>query len=279
MNKPQQAAKHDYGFGNILSEWRKIRKISQLDLAVVTGVSQRHLSFVESGRAQPSRGLILKLANELNLPLRVRNSLLLAAGYAAAFSQRSATEIEMKPVHDAIHRMLRHHEPYPAIVTNAEWDIVMQNSAASRLISACLGRGNVVQAKSREQVNFMRMMFSQDALRPHILNWDQTRTLLFNRLHAEATVNPGCASAILLRELESEASADCSERLCENQDYLVEPVLPLALRVGGVDLRFITMFTSIGASQDIGLRELRIDLSFPADDATREYLQSGISVA
>ena len=127
-------------FGSILSEWRSIRHASQLRLALATGVSQRHISFVESGRAQPSRELILKLAAGLDIPLRNRNDLLLAAGYAPVYRERPLDLAEMKPAREALRRILQHHEPYPAIVTNAAWDIVMQNAAVSRIIASCMGR-------------------------------------------------------------------------------------------------------------------------------------------
>ena len=126
-------------FGSILSEWRSTRCASQLDLALATGVSQRHISFVESGRAQPSRELILKLAGGLDLPLRTRNELLLAAGYAPVYRERRLDLAEMQPAREALDRILSHHEPYPAIVTDVAWNIVMKNNAASRIIAFCLG--------------------------------------------------------------------------------------------------------------------------------------------
>jgi transcriptional regulator with XRE-family HTH domain len=256
-------------FGNLLREWRRIRKVSQLDLAVETGVSQRYLSFVESGRAQPSRAMILKLSAGLDLPLRVRNALLQAAGYAVAYLQRPAAAADMKSVQEAIARMLDHHEPYPAIVTDGEWNVVMRNTAAARLLAACVGAERLAQLAPAGVLNFMRLMFAPNGLRPSIRNWDQAGSLLLNRLHAEALANPESASARLWREFQPGANPDA---LIACIDEHAAPVLPLELAVSGTHLRLFTMFTTISASQDIGLRDLRIDLSFPADEATREYL-------
>lgn len=257
-------------FGSILSEWRSIRRSSQLDLALATGISQRHISFVESGRAQPSRELILKLAAGLDLPLRTRNELLLAAGFAPVYSERSLDLAEMKPAREALDRILKHHEPYPAIVTNAAWNIVMNNQAASRIISSCVKTDQRTQLAADSTLNLMRLMFGKDGLRPHILNWNESSSVLMNRLRREAIANPNSPSAELFRDLRKDADTP------DGKDFLLDepldPVLPLELLVAGNHLRLFTMFTTFGTSQDIALQELRIDMSFPADEPTRRFL-------
>jgi transcriptional regulator with XRE-family HTH domain len=258
------------GFGSILSEWRAIRRASQLDLALTTGVSQRHISFVESGRAQPSRELILKLAGGLDLPLRTRNELLLAAGYAPVYRERPLDLAEMRPAREALDRILKHQEPFPAIVTDAAWNIVMKNKAASRIIAFCIKMGGKPQPATNPPLNFMRLMFGLDGLRPHILNWNETRSVLMNRLRREAIANPSSPSAELFQNLRKEAKAQCG-KACRLDEPL-DPVLPLELLVDGTHLRLFTMFTTFGTSQDIALQELRIDLSFPADEPTRQFL-------
>jgi transcriptional regulator with XRE-family HTH domain len=261
-------------FGSILSEWRSIRCASQLNLALATGVSQRHISFVESGRAQPSRELILKLAGGLDLPLRARNELLPAAGYAPIYRERPLDLAEMKPAREALDRILKHHEPYPAIITNAAWNIVMNNQAASRIISSCVKTGCRPQLASDSPLNLMRLMFDIDGLRPHILNWDETSSLLMNRLRREAIVNPNSTSAELLRELRKDARAPSTSSRELREDERLEPVLPLELLIDGNRLRLFTMFTTFGTSLDIALQELRIDLSFPVDEPTRLFLMT-----
>jgi len=257
-------------FGAMLSAWRSIRKVSQLELALATGVSQRHISFVESGRAQPSRELILKLSGGLDLPLRTRNELLLAAGYAPVYRERLLELAEMKPAREALDRILKHHDPYPAIVTNAAWNIVMKNQAASRIIAFCeMGNGSSPFTADAPP-NFMRLMFNKDGLRPHILNWNETGSALMNRLRREAIANPTSPSAELFRDLSKDAERPCGKNF--KQDDLPDPILSLELLIGGTHLRLFTMFTTFGTSQDIALQELRIDMSFPADEATRHFL-------
>jgi transcriptional regulator with XRE-family HTH domain len=258
------------GFGSILSEWRSIRCASQLDLALSTGVSQRHISFVESGRAQPSRELIVKLAGGLDLPLRTRNELLLAAGYAPVYRERPLDQAEMRPAREALDRILKHQEPFPAIVTDAAWNIVMKNKAASRIIAFCVKSDGKPQLATDPPLNFMRLMFGIDGLRPHILNWNETRSVLMNRLRREAIANPSSPSAELFQNLRKEAEAPCG-KACRLDEPL-DPILPIELLVDGTHLRLFTMFTTFGTSQDIALQELRIDLSFPADEPTRQFL-------
>jgi transcriptional regulator with XRE-family HTH domain len=256
-------------FGAVLVKWRATRRVSQLDLALSTDISQKHISFVELGRAQPSRGLVLKLARGLDLPLRARNELLLSAGYAPLYPERRLDLAEMQGAREALELILRHHEPYPAIVTDAGWNIVLQNEAARRLLAFCLGANPRAQVSREPGVNFMRLMFAEDGVRPFIQNWTDTRAALLGRLRREALANPGSPSDRLLRELGSETPQVKEE---EGGDEHLDPVLSLELLVHDRRLRLFSAFTSFGSPQDITLQELRIDLSFPADQQTREFL-------
>ncbi len=258
-------------FGSALSEWRAVRRLSQLDLALLTGVSQRHISFVESGRAQPSRDTIFKLADGLDLPLRARNDLFLAAGYAPAHAERRLELTEMMAAREALEMILRHHEPYPAVVMDAGWNIVMQNAAASRIIACCVGTDAIRQLFPNGVVNFMQLMFSEDGLRPHIRNWTHTRLALLKRLRREAAGNPGSPSEALRRRFCSEGET-AGEAVIN--DECLDPMLSLELRVGDELLRLFNTFTTFGTPQDVSLQELRIDMSFPADEATRRFLNA-----
>ena len=260
------------GFGSILSEWRAVRRLSQLDLALLTGISQRHISFVESGRAQPSRDMIFKLADGLDLPLRARNDIFLAAGYAPVYPERRLDLAEMKSARDALELILNHHEPYPAIVTDAKWNIVMQNAAASRIVACCVDAGAMRALSPDGSFNFMHLMFSANGLRPSILNWAHTRKALLNRLRRESVGNPNSISEKLWRELDADASAPGNA--VTSQDEPEDPVLPLELLVDGTRIRLFNTFMTFGTPQDVMLQELRIDMSFPADDATRHFLSS-----
>jgi transcriptional regulator with XRE-family HTH domain len=257
------------GFGSMLVEWRATRRLSQLDLALSTDISQKHISFVELGRAQPSRDMVLKLASGLDMPLRARNELLLSAGYAPHYPERQLELTEMQAAREALELILRHHEPYPAIVTDLRWNIVMRNEAAARLIAIFIKPD---PAKSREDagVNFMRLMFSPDGLRPYIANWGYTRAALLGRLRREAHANPGSPSHMLLGDLGGDHSKNADDELNDNSP--LDPVLSLELVVDRRRLRLFSAFTTFGTPQDITLQELRIDLSFPADTATREFL-------
>jgi transcriptional regulator with XRE-family HTH domain len=258
------------GFGSILSEWRAVRRLSQLDLALLIGISQRHISFVESGRAQPSRDMIFKLADGLDLPLRARNDLCLAAGYAPAYPERRLDLVEMKAARQALELILGHNEPYPAIVMDASWNVVMQNAAASRIVAWCVEADAIRQLSPDGVPNFMQVMFSQRGLRPHILNWTDTRAALLNRLRRESAGSSGSPSEALRRKFDLDAPAPGGEIMVH--DDRIDPMLSLELLIGDIRLRLFNTFTTFGTPQDVLLQELRIDMSFPADEATRRFL-------
>ena len=250
--------------------------MSQLDLALKTSISQRHISFVESGRAQPSREMVVKLAEGLDLPLRARNEILLAAGYAPLYPERRLDLTAMKSAREALERILNHHEPYPAVVTDGAWNIVMQNAAAARIVAHCLDEATKLQLASDSAINFMRLMFAGDGMRPYILNWPETRTILLARLLREAIASPASLSEALRRELADEAASPKAEAVTREEP--LEPTLPLELLIGDVRLRLFNTFTTFGTPQDVTLQELRIDMSFPADEETDRFLAAAAHV-
>jgi transcriptional regulator with XRE-family HTH domain len=260
------------GFGSLLSEWRAVRRLSQLDLALLAGISQRHISFVESGRAQPSRDMIFKLADGLDLPLRARNELFLAAGYAPAYPERRLDLSEMKAAREALELILNHHEPYPAIVMDAHWNIVMRNKAISRILTYCVGADALRQMFPGGVINFMELMFAPNGLRPHVINWPHVRTALLRRLRRESAGNAGSPSEALRRRFDHEAPPSGADPALHEDD--IDPMLSLELRVGDTRLRLFNTFTTFGTPQDVGLQELRIDMSFPADETTGRFLDA-----
>lgn len=259
-------------FGSILSEWRAVRRLSQLDLALVAGISQRHISFVESGRATPSRDMIFKLADSLDLPLRARNDLFLSAGYAPAYPERRLDLSEMKAAREALELILKHHEPYPAIVMDADWNIVMRNEAASRILACCVGADALRSLFPDGVINFMEVMFAPNGLRPHVLNWTDWRASLLRRLRREAAGHANSPSEVLRRKFDSDPLPAGSDISCADDSSA--PMLTLELRVGDMRLRLFTTFTTFGTPQDVALQELRIDMSFPADETTRRFLDA-----
>ena len=269
------------GFGSVLSEWRAVRRLSQLDLALAAGISQRHISFVESGRAKPSRDMIFKLADGLDLPLRARNDLFLTAGYAPAYPERGLDLSEMKAARGALELILKHQEPYPALVMDANWTIVMRNAAASRILDYCVGASALRALFPDGEINFMEMMFAPNGLKPHILNWTHIRAALLRRLRREAAGNANSPSEALRRKFDSDPLPPVGD--ISHHDDSSDPMLSLELRVGDTSLRLFTTFTTFGTPQDVSLQELRIDMSFPADEMTRRFLaaaaKSGIEDA
>jgi transcriptional regulator with XRE-family HTH domain len=242
-----------------------VRRSSQLDLALASGVSQRHISFIESGRSRPSREVLAKLASGLEMPLRVSNELLLAAGFAPLYGERPLDLEEMQHVREALERILAHQEPYPALVTDANWDIVMSNQAANRILGN--GVDTMPAGRHRSELNFMRLMLGAEGLRSRICNWPQVENMLLGRLRRDAALNPGCPSAALLTEFGWNRSREIALG-----DESMDPVLVIELLVGDARLRLFSTFTTFATSHDVSLQELRIDMSFPADAATKACL-------
>lgn len=260
-------------FGPMLKAWRSSRKLSQLDLALEADVSQRHLSFLESGRAQPSREMILNLAEALDIPLRERNTLLGAGGFAPLYRERDLDADDMKPVREALELTLKHHEPYPAIVVNREWDMLMSNTAAERMYSAFgdpAAMWQEVDPSGRR--NALRYTFHPKGLQPHIANWEEVVTVMLNRLQREAAMEPGNTR---LKELVEELCSypgmpDTNAAIWQTPPH---PILPLEVNMGGMLLKTFTMISTFGTPQDITTDELRLETFFPADDFTEQILR------
>lgn len=259
-------------FAKMLRRWRSSRKRSQLELALDANVSQRHLSFLESGRAHPSREMILQLSEVLEIPLRERNLLLNAAGFAPVFHQRTLQDDEMKAVRDALELILLQHEPFPALVVNRDWNMLMRNRAADRFLSL-LGNADDAWQKVDPSglYNVMRMTFHPDGLQPFIRNWSQASTLLIARLFREVAADP---SNDTLRAL--------FEEICEypgipdhwrSHDWATTPapILPLELGMGSMELKLFSMISSFGTALDITADELRIETFFAVDEFTRNF--------
>lgn len=253
---------HSITFGVIVREWRSVRHLSQLALALKSGVSQRHLSFVESGRAKPSREMVLTLAAALDLPLRARNELLGSAGFAPLYPERALDAQAMQTARDALERILAHQEPYPAMVLDRSWNIVMRNAANERIVSRCLGPAGL------SEPNFLRLMFSP-GMRPRIKSWRATGAYLMARLRREASAAPGSPSEALLHELQPHAPP-----IHIASDIDLTPTAPLEIQLDdGAVLRLFNTLTTFGTPQDVTLEELRVEMSFPADPASDQLLR------
>lgn len=261
-------------FGQMLKTWRGARKMSQLDLALQAGASQRHLSFLESGRARPSRDMVLALADSLDVPLRERNALLGAAGFAALYRERPLDGPEMTAVRQALELTLRHHEPYPALVVDREWNVLMQNDAATTLLGV-LGDPEVLWTTTCGDGprNMMRAIFHPDGMRRFVVNWELVGATLLNRLRRESAATAGNASLErLIAELVAYPGIPAHWRQPDWQQPL-PPLLPVVLGHGGVELSLFTMIALFGTPQDITVDELRLETFFPADEATAHLLR------
>jgi len=253
--------------GTLLRDWRKRRHLSQLDLALEAGVSSRHLSFVETGRSRPSAALVMHLAEQLDVPLRERNGLLLAAGYAPAYGQRDLAEPELGPVREALDRVLAGHEPYPALVVDRHWGMVAANSAVALLTAG------VAAHLLEPPVNVLRLALAPDGLAPRVVNLAEWRAHLLDRLGRQAVVSGDPALGVLYEELAAYPGGG-DERSPTPDLTASEVAVPLRLRVGDGDsdgaseLAFISTITTFGTAVDVTVSELSIEAFFPADEAT-----------
>jgi transcriptional regulator with XRE-family HTH domain len=257
--------------GELLRDWRRRRHLSQLDLSVEAEVSSRHLSFVETGRSRPSRELLLHLAEHLEVPLRERNALLLAAGFAPVYPETPLDAEAMAPVREALQTLLDGHEPNPALVVDSQWDLVTANGAALTLMSA-----GVAPDLLAPPVNAMRVTLHPDGLAPRIVNFEEYSAHLLLRLHRQALLSQDPAIAELLDELRAYPGVvEHSSAAVEPVDLLFSPLRLLA--PDGQELTFFSTLATFGTALDITLAELSIEQFFPADAATVAALQQGVT--
>jgi len=256
--------------GTLLRQWRKSRNVSQLELAMRANTSQRNLSFVESGRTHPSRDMVLKLADALDLPLRARNEVLLAAGFAPFYPERRLTGAGMELPYRMLERMLAHHEPYPAMVLDAGWNMVMHNRAAGRIFERSVPALALAEFSSPEGVNFLRLVCDPKGMRSRIRNWPHVGHALQARLRREALACPGGPSEVLLHDL---LAHNLLPPFSASAPTL-EAVMAVELDLGDDSLRLFNTLTTFGTPQDIVLQELRIEMSFPADNPSDAILRA-----
>jgi transcriptional regulator with XRE-family HTH domain len=254
--------------GDLLRHWRQRRRMSQLDFAVEANISTKHLSFLETGRAQPSREMLLRLAELLEVPLRERNTLLTAAGFAALFPQRALSDPALQAARLAVERVLQAHEPFPALAVDRHWVLLSANSAALRLMPVADPR------LLEPPVNVLRISLHPDGMAPHIRNLGEWREHVFSRLRRQIEASADEALAALLEELRAYPGPTHSASEAER---LQAPfIVPMRLAVGADVLSFISTTTVFGTPLDITLAELAIEAFLPADAETARKLLSGL---
>lgn len=249
-------------FGSQLREFRRRRGLSQLALAAAADVSPRHVSFIESGRSQPSRRMVLHLAETLDMPLRARNELLHLAGYAPAFPERRLDEPALAAISSIIDQMLNQHEPYPAFVFDRYWDVVKANASADRLFAGLM---------PERPFNAIEMFLGPGPFRQVVENWPDVAWVTLNRLRRDVTLagNDERLHALLARAETLMADVEPTGVV----DGSAPAVMP-RLRIGGSLVQTISTIASFNAARDVTLDELHVELIYPADSAAEAFFRA-----
>lgn len=248
-------------FGAVLKEWRQVRRVSQLDLGLSAGVSSRHISFLETGRSRPSRGMVLRLCDELDVPIAQRNRMLTAAGMSPAYAKRDLSEADMAPMRTAMEWTLRKHEPYPALAMDRHWCLVAMNAVAERLLAAFdVNVGD----------SLIDMMVDVKSVEQSLVNYQEVVRHMIARLRVESAYyghDPVLEDGIARMEVKlGDAVLDV--------DGVKPAIIPAIYVFGGMQLSFFSTISQFGSTEDIALSELRIEMMFPVNDATRQALEA-----
>jgi transcriptional regulator with XRE-family HTH domain len=252
--------------GALLRHWRGVRNLSQQALAGEVASTQRHVSFIESGRSQPSRAMVLRLARVLDVPIRERNQLLLAAGYAPLYREAGLDDEAATLVRAAVERMLDAHEPYPAVVMDRHWNVAATNSAADAFFAWLLGSG-----EAHEAPNVIRLMFDPHGLRPFVRNWEDVAEVLVQRVHRESVGGFPDAQTVALLEQALGYPGVPDEWGVPDFRNPPLPVVPVEWEKDGLALSYFSTVTTLGTPQDAMLQEIRIESFFPADEGTAAH--------
>ncbi|HEY7641063.1 MAG TPA: helix-turn-helix transcriptional regulator [Steroidobacteraceae bacterium] len=251
--------------GDLLREWRQRRRLSQLDFSVEAEISSKHLSFLETGRSQPSREMVLHLAELLDVPLRERNSLLIAAGFAPMFKEHALSDPALQPAREAVDLVLKGHEPYPAIAVDRHWQLIAANAPARYFMTG------VAPALLTPPLNVLRLTLHPDGMAPRIVNLAEWRSHLLARLRRQIEVSADPVLADLYKELSAyPAPAHTAESPASAVSYAV----PFRLATDAGVLSFISTITVFGTPVDVTLSELALESFFPADPATAAALRA-----
>jgi len=257
--------------GRLIKQWRERRRLSQLSLAVDAEISTRHLSFIETGRSQPSREMVLLLARALDVPPRGRNDLLAAAGYAPVYRETALDAPRMADVKRALDFTLRQQEPFPALVVDGHWNLLMSNQGAQRLMARFVSAEGVAAVPGPP--NAMRLFYHPRGMRPYIVNWEATAAALIQWLHRDLARGIGDdETRRLLAELL--AYPDVPQKWHHlDLDIAPVPYLAVEMRKGDFHVKFFSTLASLGVPYDITLHELRVECFFPADGASEALLR------
>lgn len=262
-------------FGSLLKDWRAHRRVSQLTLSSLSGISQRHISFLETGRSRPSRTMVLTLSDSLDIPLRERNALLQCAGFAPAYPESPLEGQRTAVFQAALEATLTHHEPYPALVLDGRWNLVMANAGALRFFGQFVDLyAALEEIGTPAEFQVVRLCLAEAGLKPYIVNWEELTASFLTRARRALLVNPRDPHLpTLIREISEHPEAPSNWRR-PDWTTLPEPALTMTMAKDGVTYRLFTMLAHFGAAQSVTLEELSVETFFPADEATRAHLEA-----
>ena len=249
--------------GTLLCEYRKRNRLSQLDLSLMAEVSSRHISFIETGRTQPSRSMLLRLAEVLNLPHRESNLLLNSGGFSPAYTELQPNSTELEPIRQALNLILENHNPYPALVMDSNYNLLMANTAQQNL------SGQIMSAIEDPTNNVLEAVFRHDIFRPLLGNWEEVASHLLRRLRRQVLAYDRPEHHTLMEKL---LAMDPPEDWQSPDDFADDgPVLTVDYKLGDLTLKLFTTLTQFGTALDTGVEEILIESYFPADDTTRLF--------
>lgn len=276
MAKISEVSESSSAVGELLRAWRQARKLSQLELSLQSDVSQRHISFLESGRSRPSQSMLALLADALELPFRERNVLFDAAGYAGIYTEQSLHEAAMQPVREALQMQLEHHNPYPALVVDRDWNMLLANTALIHLFAqiddaAEMWAATNPDSQNNGKQNLMRLTLHPQGLRKYCVNWAELAPQLLQRLRREVKLTNSPAMQALLTELQADPELDeyWHQPIV---NISPQPVYAMTLAFGDVIISLFSMISTFGTPQDVTTDELRVELFFPIDDSSKQWL-------
>lgn len=249
-----------YSVGEMLRQWRHRRRLSQLDLAIAADVSARHVSLVETGKSQPSADMVVRLAEQLDVPLRDRNRLLLAAGFAPRYTERPLDGKALSAAGDAVEKVLRAHEPYPALVFDRRWNIVMTNRSVAPFFA------DVAADLLHPPINMVRLALDPRGLAPLVVNLTDVRALFRTRIRRQIAAAPDVELTALYEEVLASDSESETDSSIES-----DVVIPMILRLGGREVRMFSTITTFGTPMDVTLDEIAVESYYPADAESAAY--------
>ncbi len=264
------ASQEPKSLGELLRKWRSMRNLSQLDLAEKAETSARHISFIETGRGRPSKGLLMRLADVLEIPLRARNTLLESAGFASCYSETGLSEPEMEQVRKTLEFICHATEPYPVMIIDRYWNILMANDAMKCISEIFVADSNMLD---EEGINLMRLVLHPRCWRKNIQNIVEFEPYMASRVSRALNTDPQDKKMRALWEEICSYSDEDETSSSDSWDGLPQLLKPIHLKNNGVELKLFTTIATLGAPQDITLQELRIECGFPVDKASEKCLQ------